>query len=106
MEVYNLNEFWRGWFIGDFEPSIFRTKDFEIGAVIHKKGEDWPAHVHRESDEYNLLISGEMIICGQRITSGTIFVIRKNEVAKPEFLEDCEVVVIKVPSVVGDKYEV
>ena len=106
MELYNLEDFWRGWFIGDFEPSVLRTKDFEVGSVIHKKGEHWPAHFHRESDEYNLLVSGEMIICGHKISSGAVFVIRKNEVANPEFLEDCKVVVIKVPSVIGDKYEV
>jgi len=106
MEVYKLSDFWRGWFIGDFEPSVLRTKDFEIGSVVHKKGEDWPRHFHRESDEYNLLIAGKMIICDQKLSSGDVFVIRKNEIAEPEFLEDCTVVVVKVPSVIGDKYEV
>ena len=106
MEVYNIGDFWRGWIIGDFEPSLLRTKDFEVGMVTHKKGENWPRHVHREADEYNLLVSGKMEINGTSLSTGAVFVIEKNEVSKPEFLEDCKVVVIKVPSVIGDKHEV
>ena len=37
---------WRGWFIGDFEPSVLKTKDFEVGVLVHPKGEKWPAHFH------------------------------------------------------------
>lgn len=35
---------------------------------------------------------------------GDIFVLYPDEVADPEFLTDCEILVIKVPSVKGDKY--
>lgn len=106
MEVYELSDFWRGWFIGDFEPSVLRTKDFEVGILTHKKGEYWPRHVHRESDEYNLLVSGEMTLNDVPLSTGAVFVIEKNEIAKPEFLEDCTIVVVKTPSVRGDKYEI
>tara|TARA_R110000822_G_scaffold13216_1_gene47072 strand:- start:2292 stop:2615 length:324 start_codon:yes stop_codon:yes gene_type:complete len=95
-----------GWFIGDFEPSILKTKDFEVGVLSHKKGEDWPTHYHKEITEYNVLVSGKMIIAGETLSSGDIFVIAPNEIADPEFLEDCTVVVVKTPSVIGDKYEV
>ena len=37
---------------------------------------------------------------------GNIFLIEKNEIAQPEFLEDCTIVCVKSPSVPGDKYEV
>ena len=73
--------------------------------VTHKKGEDWPRHVHREADEYNLLVSGKMRINDTHLSSGAVFVIEKNEITKPDFLEDCIVVVVKVPSVIGDKHE-
>lgn len=93
----------RGWFIGDFEPSVLRTKDFEVGVLEHKKGENWPAHYHEFSDEYNLLLKGKMTIQKKELTEGDIFIIEKNEVADPIFLEDCMILVVKVPSVVGDK---
>ena len=45
-----------------------------------------------------------MRICGKESNAGEIFVIEKNETAVPEFLEDCSVLVVKTPSVPGDKY--
>jgi len=106
MKIKNIQDMKRGWLIGDFEPSILRTKDFEVGILTHKKGELWSAHLHKESEEYNLLLDGKMEINGVLIEPGTIFIIEKNEISKPEFLEDCRVLVVKVPSLPGDKYEV
>ena len=96
----------RGWFIGNFDPSILKTDLFEVGLLTHKKGEIWPRHYHIIATEYNLLISGSMTICGRTIEPGTIFVLEPNEVADPIFHEDCQVLCVKVPSVKADKYEV
>lgn len=106
MQKQNLNEMWRGWFIGNFEPSILKTENFEVGLLTHKKGEVWPRHYHAIATEYNLLISGSMTICGDLISPGTIFVLEPNEIADPVFHEDCQVLCVKVPSIKGDKYEV
>lgn len=96
----------RGWFIGDFEPSVMRTPLFEIGILTHKKGELWPAHYHKHAIEYNVLLDGSMCIAGEIIKSGDIFWFEPGDVADPEFLEDCRVCVVKRPSIIGDKYEV
>src|SRR5574343_1065692 len=104
MRIYDLKDYFRGWIIGDFNPSILRTKEFEVGLLSHKKGEDWPRHVHKIADEINLLISGSMTVNGTKIEPYQIFVIEKNEVSKAEFLEDCIILVVKIPSVPGDKY--
>jgi len=101
-----LNNMTRGWFIGNFEPSLLKTKDFEVGILTHKKGEEWPKHYHKIATEYTVLISGSMTICGELIETGTIFILEPNEIADPVFHEDCTVVVVKTPSVVGDKYVV
>lgn len=106
MNLSKLKDYHRGWIIGDFDPSILRTKDFEIGVLFHPKGEVWPAHYHKDSVEYNVLIIGKMIIQGKEINSGDVFVFEKNEVADPVFLEDCTVLCVKVPSIPADKYEV
>jgi quercetin dioxygenase-like cupin family protein len=103
MKVSRIEDMKDGWFIGDFEPSILRTPNFEVGYKFHKKGEDWPAHYHKGS-EYNFLQSGKMRICGRIVTAGDLFVIEPLEVADPEFLEDCHVIVVKVPSKPGDKF--
>ena len=106
MKFYNIKDMTRGWFIGNFEPSVLKTEKFEVGILTHKKDEDWPKHFHKEAVEYNCLIEGKMLINDMLIEPGTIFVIEQNEVSKPKFIEDCKLVVIKTPSVIGDKYEV
>jgi len=105
MKLSNIKDMTRGWFIGDFEPSILRTKDFEVGVLIHKKGEVWPKHYHALSTEYNLLLEGSMTIQNTLINSGDIFILDPMEIADPVFHEDCRVLCIKVPSVPGDKHE-
>jgi quercetin dioxygenase-like cupin family protein len=101
-----LSNMTRGWFIGNFEPSLLKTKDFEVGILTHKKGEEWPKHYHKIATEYTVLISGSMTICGELIEPGTIFILEPDEIADPVFHEDCTVVVVKTPSVIGDKYVV
>lgn len=106
METKRIEDFVRGWIIGDFDPSILKTKDFEVAVLSHKKGEVWPKHYHRVATEYNVMLDGKMFIGGKELVSGDIFIFNPEEIADPIFLEDCRVLVIKVPSVIGDKYEV
>ena len=103
MQVVQVSDMVGGWFIGDFTPSVLRTKGFEVGYKEHPKGENWPSHYHT-GEEYTLVISGSMRICGKVVGAGDIIFIEPMEVAAPEFLEDCRLVTIKVPSIPGDKY--
>lgn len=100
----NINEYIRGWLIGNFEPSVKKEELFEIGLLQHKKMEKWPFHYHKKSTEINILIEGKMIINNIEINSGNIFIFNKNIIACPIFLEDCKIICIKIPSVIGDKY--
>lgn len=106
MKTAKLNDMWRGWFIGNFEPSVLKTDQFEVAFLSHKKGEIWPKHYHAVATEYNLLVSGRMTICGTEMNSGDIFVLEPNEIADPVFHEDCLIVCVKTPSLPKDKYEV
>ena len=106
MEVKRISDFKGGWFVGNFQPSVFFTKDFEVCYKKHSRGEAWPVHYHKVAMEINYMIRGIMRICGKTVTQGDIFIIEPFEVADPVFLTDCEVMVIKTPSVKNDKYEV
>lgn len=106
MDVLKIEEMVKGWFVGDFEPSAFRTKDVEVSWRVHPAGEQWDHHYHKVATEINLLISGSMTMCGEDLKAGDIFVVHPMEVADPVFHEDCSVVCVKVPSVPGDKYVV
>lgn len=104
MRRYKLKNFTRGWFIGNFEPSVLRQEYFEVGVLEHKKGEHWPTHFHKIATEYNVLLKGSMEINGEKIETGDIFIIDALEISAPIFLEDCKVLVIKTPSIPTDKY--
>ena len=106
MIINKLQNMHRGWFVGNFTPSVFKTDQFEVGVLFHPKGEKWPKHYHKEAVEINVLISGKMIINGKSLIPGNIFLIEKNEIADPEFIEDCTIVCVKSSSNPGDKYEV
>jgi hypothetical protein len=45
----------------------------------------------------------KMIMQGQKIVSGDIFIVYPFEIADPEFLTDCEVICVKVPGIQNDK---
>jgi quercetin dioxygenase-like cupin family protein len=105
MILRRMDEFVGGWFVGDFEPTVHKTKDFEVCYKVHEKGEQWDAHYHKGT-EINYLIRGKMIIGGQLLVEGDVFILEPYEISDPEFLEKCELIVVKVPSDPEDKYVV
>jgi len=104
MDILKFSDMVKGWFIGDFNPSAFKTKEFEVSFKIHPKGEKWDFHYHKVVTEINLLIRGNMKVCGNVINSGDIFIIKPMEIADPEFYTDCEIICVKIPSICDDKY--
>ena len=106
MNIQKMEEMYEGWFIGDFEPSVCKTKDFEVCYKIHEKDEKWPVHYHKIATEINYLIRGKMTIQNTELVAGDIFTLAPGEIADPIFHERCELIVVKTPSVKGDKYEV
>lgn len=104
MDIVNGKIMKEGWFIGDFEPSAHRTSSFEVCYKLHKKNEVWPIHYHKIAIEINYLMKGKMIIKDIELNAGDIFTIYPCEIVDPVFLEDCELIVVKIPSIVDDKY--
>lgn len=106
MRMRRLEEFKNGWIIGDFEPSLLRTKDFEISVMIHEKGAYIPLHYHHLVEEMNVFVSGSMTCNGRLLVPGDIFIFEKDEVSDCTVHERSTIVVVKVPSILGDKYNV
>ena len=106
MKNYKLKDMKNGWLVGDFLPSVLKTSEFEVGILRHPKNQKWPAHYHNKITEINVLLKGKMIINDKLIHEKDIFVLEPKEIAKPVFLEDCEILCIKIPSIIGDKIEV
>lgn len=107
MKKYHIDSFKNGWVVGDFLPSIFRTKDVEVAVMNFKADAQTQDHYHAKAIEINIIVKGWMRVNGEiTFREGDIFVLNPYEVSHSEFLADTTLVVIKVPSVPGDKHEV
>jgi hypothetical protein len=106
MTVFSHSDMKGGWFVGDFEPACWRTGGFEVGCKQYRKGDSESAHVHRVATEITLILGGRARVNGHEFSNGTIIVLAPGESAKFEALEDTTTVVVKVPSVPGDKFPV
>ena len=104
MDIIKMETMMGGWFIGNFEPSAYKTDQFEVCYKHHLKGEKWDTHYHKEGTEINYLVNGKMIIQNKELNTGDIFILKPYEIADPIFVEDCTVLIVKTPSVSGDKY--
>jgi hypothetical protein len=104
MKLYKLKDFTRGWIVGDFEPSIIRTKDAEFMVRYYKKGDAEAKHVHKKADEITVIISGRFKMNGKELLQGDIAHLSPGDPVDFECLEDGANAVFKAPSVMGDKY--
>ena len=106
MNLHRLEDMIGGWFVGNFSPTSFTTSDVEVSYKKHPKGQIWDTHYHEKVTEVNLLVRGKMILQGKKLISGDIFTLHPYEIADPEFLEDCEIVCVKLPGITNDKISV
>ena len=104
MNIFKLKNYLRGWIIGNFEPTIFKTDDFEIGVKEYKKGDKEAAHVHKIAQEITVVVSGKFKMNNSILEKGDIVQLAPNEIADFTCLEDGFTTVVKMPSVKGDKY--
>jgi uncharacterized cupin superfamily protein len=106
MKKYRLENFTRGWIVGDFEPNIFRTKDFEVMVRYYKKGDKEARHVHKIADEITVIVSGKFKMNGEVLEAGDMVHLEPGDPVDFECLEGGANTVIKRPSIMGDKYPV
>ena len=102
----NLSNYIKGWVVGNFEPTLFKTKDLEVGIKYYNAGVVETAHYHKISTEYTFILSGSVEMLESEFNKGDIVKIEPNVVNQFKSLTDCILMVIKVPSSIDDKYEV
>lgn len=106
MKVGRLNDMARGWFVGNFEPTLFSTNDVEVAVKHYGTGDYEAAHYHKIATELTVVISGQVRMAGNRYGPGDIIVIEPGEITDFEALEDTVNVVVKIPGANNDKYTV
>jgi quercetin dioxygenase-like cupin family protein len=104
MQIKQLKNFTKGWLVGDFDPSIIKTKDFEVAVKQYEQGDKEKKHVHKIAREITAVVSGKFVMNGTELKEGDVVDLPPGEPADFEALEKGATVVIKTPSVMNDKY--
>ena len=104
MKNYKIENFKKGWFIGNFSPVILKTNEFEVAFKSYKKDTYEKKHFHKISSEYTLISEGCALMNGKKYIKGDIVLIEPGDVTDFLALTDCSTLVVKVPSSENDKY--
>lgn len=99
----HLSEYKLGWFVGDFEPSMLTSREFEVSVKSFLKGDTEPIHHQRQATEITLVISGECRLAGELLRQGDLLRLDPLESGGFEALTGCTLVVVKTPSLPEDK---
>lgn len=104
MKNASLDDMKRGWFIGNFSPSLMKTNDVEVAVKTYKKGAKEPAHCHKIATEYTVVVTGKVKMFGKEWNEGDIIVAEPGDATSFEALSDAVNVVVKIPGANNDKY--
>jgi mannose-6-phosphate isomerase-like protein (cupin superfamily) len=85
---------------------MFKSEKAEVCYKIHEAGEFIQPHYHKVATEINVLLEGEMEVNGEKILPNDIFLLEPNEIVYATPIKTSKLIVVKIPSIVGDKYEV
>lgn len=95
----------KGWFVGDFEPTLYKTKDVEIAVKPYEKGFYEKSHHHKIATEITVVITGKIRANGVEYGAGDILIMEPGESTDFECIaENTSTVVAKLPSTIDDKY--
>jgi quercetin dioxygenase-like cupin family protein len=104
IKKYQLSKMIKGWFIGNFEPSLNKTNNVEIGIKKYKAGDYEDFHHHKIATEYTVILNGNVEMSGNQYNDGDIIVIEPYVSTNFRALTDVTTVVVKLPGANNDKY--
>lgn len=104
LERHRLDRFTKGWFVGNFSPTLLASDDVEVAIKNYKAGERENSHHHKVATELTAIISGRVQMSGEEIGAGEIVKIHPGQSTDFVALTDVTTVVVKMPCVSGDKY--
>lgn len=106
MKTAKLEDMIKGWFVGNFDPTLYKTNDVEVALKYYKKGDYESSHYHKIATEITVITSGRVKMNGITYNKGDIIVMEPGESTDFECLEDgTQNLVVKIPGANDDKYE-
>jgi len=99
-----LDKMTKGWFVGNFEPSIYKSKHVEVAVKKYSKGDAESRHYHRVATEITVVVAGKVLMNNKEYLANDIITVEPNESTDFLALEDAVTTVVKIPCVPNDKY--
>lgn len=104
MKVFQLDDMVKGWFVGNFAPTVLSTNDVEVAVKKYKAGDYESSHYHKIATEITVITDGQVKMNGVTYSSGAIIVIEPNQATDFLALTDVITTVVKYPGANDDKY--
>lgn len=104
MRTACLEEMVKGWFVGNFSPTLYQTNDVEVAVKHYRRDECEEWHYHLIATEITVIVFGEVEMNGARLVAGDIIVLAPGEGSDFRVLADTITVVVKLPGANNDKY--
>lgn len=104
LSLHPLSAFTGGWFVGDFQPTLFTAEAVEVSVKYYKAGDREARHVHRVATEFTVVTAGTVEMNGRRVEAGVVVRVPPGCATDFKALTDACTTVVKLPSVRGDKY--
>lgn len=104
MKIFKLKDMHSGWFIGNFQPSVFKTNDVEVAIKKYREGDYENAHYHKLATEFTVIVSGSVKMNNEIYTEGDVIVIEPFESTDFRAMTDVITTVVKLPGANNDKY--
>lgn len=104
MKVFQLDDMVKGWFVGNFAPTVLSTNDVEVAVKKYKAGDYESSHYHKLATEITVIADGQVKMNGVTYSSGAIIVIEPNQATDFLALTDVTTTVVKYPGANDDKY--
>ena len=97
MKLKKLDDMTKGWFVGNFEPSVLRTNDVEVAVKKYSEGDFEETHYHKIATEITLILSGRAFMFEREFVEGDIVVVEPGDATSFRAITDVVTVVVKHP---------
>lgn len=104
MKTAKLETMTKGWLVGNFEPSLWKTNDVEVAVKRFCLGESEAAHYHKIATEITVVVSGCVRMFEKDWNEGDVVIAEPGDITSFESLTDSVLTVVKLPGATNDKY--
>lgn len=104
MYVSKLEDMTKGWFVGNFDPSLLKTNAVEVAVKYYKAGDFEESHYHKIATEITVIVSGVVRMNEIEYGEGDIIVMEPGDKTDFFAVTDAINTVVKLPGANDDKY--